>query len=58
MGPAYASGRQGVQGSIAPGKWADVTVLSRDIFEIPPEEIAETEVMLTIFDGRAVYRRE
>jgi predicted amidohydrolase YtcJ len=43
MGPAYASGKQGVQGSIAPGKWADVIVLSRDVFQILPDEIAKTE---------------
>jgi predicted amidohydrolase YtcJ len=58
MGPAYASGWQAVQGSITPGKWADVVLLSRDMFEIPADEIAETEVVLTIFDGRAVYRKE
>ncbi len=58
MGPAYASGRHGVQGSIALGKWADMIVLSRDVFQMPPDEIAQTEALLTIFDGRAVYRKE
>lgn len=57
MGPAFASGKQTVQGSIAPGKWADMIVLSRDIFRIPPVEIAQTEVALTIFDGRVVYEQ-
>jgi hypothetical protein len=46
----------GGQGSIAPGKWADMVVLSRDVFRIPPEEIAQTEALLTIFDGQVVYR--
>ena len=55
-GPARATGRQQIQGAIRPGAWADMIVLSRDIFEIPPEEIAETEVDLTIFDGRVVFR--
>jgi len=37
---------------------ADLVVLSRDIFEIPPEEILETEVLYTIFDGHVVYERQ
>jgi predicted amidohydrolase YtcJ len=56
MGPAYLSGKQDVQGSIAPGKWADMIVLSQNLFEIPPEEIAETTIDLTIFDGQVVYQ--
>jgi len=57
LGAAYASGEEKAKGSIAPGKLADLVVLSRDIFEIPPEEILETEVLYTIFDGRVVYER-
>ncbi len=56
MGPAYVAGQQHRQGSITPGKWADLIMLARNIFEIPPAEIAETRVDLTIFDGRVVYR--
>ena len=55
LGAAYASGEEKVKGSIAPGKLADLVVLSRDIFEIPPQEILETEVVFTIFDGNIVY---
>jgi predicted amidohydrolase YtcJ len=33
-----------------------MVVLSRDVFRIPPEEIAQTEALLTIFDGQVVYR--
>jgi predicted amidohydrolase YtcJ len=43
-------------GSITPGKLADMVVLSHDIFTIPPEEISDTQVHYTIFDGRVVYR--
>lgn len=57
LGAAYASGEERAKGSIAPGKLADLVVLSGDIFEIPPEEILETEVEYTIFDGRVVYER-
>ncbi|HIQ04908.1 MAG TPA: amidohydrolase, partial [Anaerolineae bacterium] len=58
LGPAYASGQMARQGSLTPGKLADLIVLDRDIFAVPPEEIADTEVVLTIFDGRIVYRSE
>jgi len=56
LGAAYAVGLEDVLGSITPGKLADMVVLSRDIFTIPPEEIPDTQVDYTIFDGRAVYR--
>jgi len=55
MGAAYASGEEHLKGSLAPGKLADLVVLSQDIFNIPPMEIAETRIEATYFDGRAVY---
>ncbi len=58
MGAAHASGLAEHQGSITPGKLADLIVLSRDIFAIPGTEIADVEVSLTIFDGQVVYRSE
>jgi hypothetical protein len=58
LGAAYASGEAGIKGSITPDKLADLAVLSRDIFHIPPEEILETAVAMTIFDGQVVYRNE
>ncbi len=57
LGAAYAVGLEDVLGSITPGKLADMVVLSRDIFTIPPEEISDTQVDYTIFDGRVVYCR-
>ncbi|MBE7554784.1 MAG: amidohydrolase [Anaerolineales bacterium] len=58
LGPAYLAGKQEVQGTIMPGKWADMVVLSRNLFEIPPEEIAEAAVEVTVFDGQVVYQAE
>jgi hypothetical protein len=55
IGPAYLAGKQQVQGSIRPGKWADMIVLSQNLFEIPTEEIGGTTVNLTVFDGQVVY---
>ena len=42
-------------GSIEPGKWADVVVLDRDLFEIPPEQINEARVVMTLLDGKVIY---
>jgi predicted amidohydrolase YtcJ len=56
MGPAYASGQVARQGSLTPGKLGDLIVLDRDIFEIPAQDIAEAQVLLTIFGGQSVYR--
>ena len=54
-GPASLAGKAHCQGSITPGKWADMIVLSQNLFEIPPAEIGEVEVNLTIFGGQIVY---
>ncbi|MBI3287114.1 MAG: amidohydrolase, partial [Chloroflexi bacterium] len=58
LGAAYASGEEGLKGSLAPGKLADLAVLSADIFRISAAEIATTRVVMTVFDGRSVYRGE
>jgi hypothetical protein len=55
LGPAYASGQLDRLGSISPGKLADLVVLDRDIFDVPPGEIAGAQPVLTIFDGEIVY---
>ncbi|MCS6816427.1 MAG: amidohydrolase [Blastocatellia bacterium] len=52
---AYAEFAETVKGSIEVGKFADVVVLSRDIFTIPPDEIAQVEVLYTIAGGKIVY---
>ncbi|MEZ4768796.1 MAG: amidohydrolase [Caldilineales bacterium] len=54
-GPAYATGLSDRQGSIAPGKLADLVVLDRDIFAVPPADIAATQAVLTVFDGKIVH---
>ena len=53
---AYASFLESEIGSLEEGKLADVVVLSRNLFEIDPSEIGETDVLLTWFEGDVVYR--
>jgi len=54
---AFASDLEDEIGTITEGKRADLVVLDRDLLTIPPEEISETRVDLTVFGGRVVYRR-
>jgi predicted amidohydrolase YtcJ len=55
LGSAYAEFAETRKGSITPGKLADLVVLSRDLFTIPPRDILGTTPVLTIVGGRVVY---
>jgi hypothetical protein len=56
QGSAYAAFQEKEKGSIAPGKLADLVALSRDLFTIPPEQIKDVKVALTIVGGKIVYQ--
>jgi predicted amidohydrolase YtcJ len=43
-------------GSIEVGKYADLVILSQNLFRVPTERISDTEVVQTILGGRVVYR--
>lgn len=58
MGGAYANFAEASRGSITPGKYADLIVLSDDLFELPPMEVKDAHVELTMIGGRIAYRRE
>lgn len=58
LGAAHASGEASLKGSLVAGKFADVVVLTQDIFRIDPMEIANTRVAMTVFDGQVVYARD
>jgi hypothetical protein len=55
LGSAYAEFTDARKGTITEGKLADLVVLSRDLFTIPPREILETRPVLTMVGGRVVY---
>jgi predicted amidohydrolase YtcJ len=55
--PAYAAFEEDRRGSIAVGKWADLTVLSQDIMTVPEQEIPGTQIEMTIVAGEVVYER-
>lgn len=56
MNGAWLSHEEKTRGSLEAGKAADIVVLSRDLFEIPPSEIARAKVLLTLLEGREVFR--
>jgi hypothetical protein len=56
--PAAFYGQARNMGSLTPGKWADMIVLDRDIFQEDPMEIADARVEMTVFDGRIVYQSD
>jgi predicted amidohydrolase YtcJ len=54
---ARAAGLSKIIGSIEVGKSADLIVLDQMIFDIPPDELADTRVEMTFFEGRKVFER-
>ena len=55
MGSAYVNHLDGVTGSIEPGKYADLVVLDRNLFEHPTDEIHAAQVVMTMVEGEVVY---
>jgi predicted amidohydrolase YtcJ len=52
---AYTNRNDDDSGSLEVGKRADLAVLDRNLFEIPPTEISDAKVLVTLFEGRAVH---
>ena len=56
MGSVYANFRVDNRGSIS-GKYADLVVLSQDIYRVDPAQIKDTTIDLTMVDGENAYSR-
>ena len=54
---AFAAFEEGKRGSIAVGKWADLTVLDHDIMTVPEADILNTKTVMTIIAGEVVYSK-
>lgn len=57
LNAAYTEFSEERKGSIHQGKLADLVVLDQNLFEIPPEKIIETNVLMTMIDGKFVYQK-
>lgn len=55
---AYAVFQENEKGSLAPGKLADLVVLSQDLLTVPEEKLLDTRVEVTIVGGKVAWRRE
>jgi len=55
---AWVQFAEAAKGTIEAGKLADLVVLDRDIFTVPPEEIGGTKVRMTVFEGRIIYGKD
>ncbi len=58
LNAAFAGHREKTEGSLEPGKLADLIVVSQNVFKIDPLTIGKTEVLLTMVGGRVVYKAE
>lgn len=54
---AYGAFEENIKGSIKEGKQANFTVVSKDIMTIDEDEILETQISMTIVNGKVVYRK-
>jgi predicted amidohydrolase YtcJ len=58
MGSAYAEFLENRKGSISNGKFADMTVVSDDIFTMAPPDLIKAHTIMTIIDGRIVFDKK
>lgn len=52
-----ANGEEDLMGTIEAGKFADMVVIDRDIFECPESEIKDIQALNTYLAGNETYRR-
>lgn len=55
-GGAYAAGEEAINGTLEVGKAADLIVLDRNLYRIPVTQIHAARVLLTLLDGKTVWR--
>jgi predicted amidohydrolase YtcJ len=51
VGPAYAAGMETRLGRLKPGYLADLVVLDRNLYTIPPHDILNARVLATMVGG-------
>lgn len=57
-GSAYAEFQANMKGAIAPGMFADLAVLSQDIFAVPLDQLPQTTSVMTIVGGEVAWEAE
>ena len=57
LGSAYGIGREDELGTLEEGKFADIAVIDRNLFETDPKDIRGAHVDMTIMDGKVIFER-
>ena len=57
LNAAYAYDEEGSKGSIAPGKRADLIIVSDNPLKVDPMKIKDIVVLATMKDGRTIYQK-
>ena len=55
---AYGAFEEDIKGSISAGKLADFTIYNQDLMTVNENAILNTEVVMTIFNGKVVYKKD
>jgi predicted amidohydrolase YtcJ len=55
---AYSTFEENVKGSLEPGKFADLVVLSADYLQVPEDQIKEITPLLTMVGGNVVFAKD
>ena len=55
---AYLNFEEDIKGSLEPGKFADLVVLSDDIITCPARRIRDMTVLMTMVNGKMVYEHK
>jgi predicted amidohydrolase YtcJ len=58
LNAAFSGHREKTEGSLEPGKLADLIVVSQNVFKVDPHELGKTKVELTMVGGRVVYQSD
>ena len=56
--PAWVSRKELQLGSLTPGKKADLTVFSQDLFQMPADQVRSAMVEMTMVNGEVLHQRE
>jgi predicted amidohydrolase YtcJ len=52
---AWMAGDETKRGTLEPGKWADLVVLSADYMTVPENDISKIKALMTIVGGKVEY---
>jgi predicted amidohydrolase YtcJ len=57
LNAAQCTFEESIKGSITPGKFADLIMLDGDPTQLPPEEVLNLTVMITMIDGEVLWEK-